>query len=130
MLLAFLVLLPVALELSEPSVAWGKAELRLNAELIEATSRNRTVSVPWTDVAEVAVREYEETTGTRRLPMLHLRLNPGASAGPGVRTDDAGWIALWPLGEGPPPGELSPELLDALGLFAGDRWTPPVHPPA
>lgn len=130
LLLAFLVLLPVALELSEPSVVRGKAELRLNAELIEVTSRDRTVSVPWTDVAEVAVREHEGTTGTRRLPMLHLRLNPGASAGPGVRSDDAGWIALWPLGEGPPPGELSPELLDALGLFAGDRWTPPVHPPA
>ncbi|WP_314176567.1 NACHT domain-containing protein [Streptomyces winkii] len=122
LLVAFLTLLPVVLDLCEPAVVRRKAELRLDDELIEVTMRGRTVSVPWADVAEVAVRTHERSAGTHDRPMLHVRLRPEAVAGPGLRADSAGWIALWPLGsEG--PGELPPQLAGALGTFGGERWT-------
>ncbi|NLU75614.1 NACHT domain-containing protein [Streptomyces sp. HNM0575] len=131
LLVGFLVLLPVVLELSEPSIVRGRAELRLNPEVIGTTSRGRTVSVPWADVAEVAVRGYEGASGTRSRPVLHVRLHPWASPGPGLRADSAGWIAFWPLGGRAATGEISPELRDALGRFAGSAWSapgPPVRP--
>ncbi|MCH6161724.1 hypothetical protein [Streptomyces marispadix] len=134
LLVAFLAALPVVLDLSEPPAARHGAELRLSAEYIETvTSRGRTVSLPWADVAEVAVRG-EEPAGAPGRAALHVRLRPEVTPAPapGPRPDGAGWIALWPLGGGTAGsgaggsgavGEIPPGLREALDRFAGERWT-------
>ncbi|GII21115.1 NACHT domain-containing protein [Planosporangium mesophilum] len=119
----FFVILPLILDLVAPPTARRRAEMYLDRQSIRVTTRRRHFELPWSDVAQVAVRDFEPPIGGPRSDqrMLHLRLSPTSAAGRRIRVNRSGWFPIWSLGEGPVP----PELEHALARFAGERWTPP-----
>ncbi|MGW5641756.1 hypothetical protein ACWEV3_23705 [Saccharopolyspora sp. NPDC003752] len=98
-----------------------KIELHLTSEVIEATVGRRTLTFPWDEVAEVAVRKFEPPFGKSEEFMLHVRPAPEAELAAWVRVNSAGWIAMYHL---PADGSVPAQLEQALVRFAGERWKP------
>ncbi|MEW2549260.1 NACHT domain-containing protein [Streptomyces sp. NPDC047002] len=123
LLIGILLLLPVAVDLAAPRAARRRSLLRLDAHGVEVTTRGTRLACPWTDVVEASVDLVDPHDRGAGLPMLHLRLRPGAPPPPGTRPDDTGRIAVWPLGRAA-EATVPPELDRALRHYAGPRWTP------
>ncbi|WP_217145675.1 NACHT domain-containing NTPase [Streptomyces sp. AC627_RSS907] len=127
----FFVALPLVVDLLVPPLTWRRAELRLDGDGVEYAWGKRTFRFAWRDVADVAPRLFEPPVGKNDdgAVMLHLRLTPEATAGPRIRVNSTGWVALWPLDSptgDPDDATTPPELHDALVRFAGARWRPPA----
>ncbi|MDT0615907.1 NACHT domain-containing protein [Streptomyces lancefieldiae] len=127
----FFVALPPVLDLLVPPLTWRRAELRLDEDGVEVASGKRTTRFEWCDIAEVAPHRFELPLDKNDdgSVMLHLRLTPEATPGPGIRLDGKRWVALWPLDSptgDPDDATPPPELHDALVRFAGERWRPEV----
>ncbi|GAA1149054.1 NACHT domain-containing protein [Streptomyces javensis] len=122
--------LPLVVDLLIPPLTWRRAALHLDSGAIRYAMGKRTMHFEWRDVAEVAARRYEVPLGrSDGTVMLHLRLRPEVAAGPQIRVNSSGWIALWPLDSptGDPDDATVPlELHNALVCFARERWQPPA----